>query len=485
MKKIFSFLLFCIPLISFSQNSVTIDGTAESSNGDSVIIINDTHYLGKKVETYTSITKENKFNFSFSLDRNRIVVLKYKGNENFIYVEPNTSFSIKISTAGVPDFEGKGAVNNQFLQKFNSQFKLDFDKTEMEKKILETGIDGFEIALFDSKQKQTKFYNDYTDKSLLSDDFKKYIQKRISYNYWYWLLSYPAVNANTSKAKTVNAIPAIILEPLDRNNVVDEFAMICDSYRGFVNAFITYFNSEANGFNTFHDFNTAVDRKCTFAKNKLSGEPYSYFVCKQLLEYCEKMTPSFAKEIFKTFETLDKKGVYSSIAKEKCGDWMETKDPKKETVQETAASGYKPSKDNAEPKFKDVKGNDVSLSKLEGKVLYVDFWASWCGPCRQQFPYSKELHKKLNDKQKKQIEFIYISIDDDETRWKKGIEDNELDNGIMLLSPGGWKSDACKYFQINSIPRYIIIDKKGNIVNINAPRPSDENILNELLNLLK
>ena len=122
---------------------------------------------------------------------------------------------------------------------------------------------------------------------------------------------------------------------------------------------------------------------------------------------------------------------------------------------------------------------------MKGKVLYVDFWASWCGPCRQQFPYSKELHKKLNDKQKKQIEFIYISIDDDETRWKKGIEDNELDNGIMLLSPGGWKSDACKYFQINSIPRYMIIDKKGNIVNINAPRPSDENILDELLKLLQ
>lgn len=484
MKKLFFLLGLLFQLSAFSQGKVAILGSTDAFSNDSVRLVVDNHYLGMNAENYLRLIKNNSFDFSFTTDRNRIVQLKFKGAETAIYVEPNTSIQVKLNSKGQFDFDGKESANNVFLQKFNAQFFADFDKATQEKKMLEQNIDAFEIDLFAAKQNQQKFFTKYPDLGLLSEGFKVYMKKRISYNYWNWLLDFPAVNANSAKAKQVKAIPAIMLESLDKTNVVDEEAMICDSYRGFINSFVVYFNSEANGFNTFHDINTSVDRKCNFAKNKLSGEPYSYFVCKQLIEYCDKMTPSFAKEIFRNFEQLDKKGPYSSIAKEKCGDWMNSKDPKKEKIAETKESANSSSSSN-EPQFTDIKGKKVSLNDLQGKVLYVDFWASWCGPCRGQFPFSKELHKKLSDKQKKQIEFVYISIDDDEARWKKGIEDNQLDNGIQLLSPGGWSSAACKYFQINSIPRYMIIDKKGNIVNLNAPRPSDDKILDELLELTK
>jgi thioredoxin-related protein len=95
------------------------------------------------------------------------------------------------------------------------------------------------------------------------------------------------------------------------------------------------------------------------------------------------------------------------------------------------------------------------------------------------------LGKQLSEAQKKQIEFVYISIDDNESRWKKGIEDNQLNEGKMLLSSGGWSSAACSYFKINSIPRYMIFDKKGRVVSDNAPRPSDPKTLNLLLDLIK
>lgn len=485
MKKTTALFILLFPLFTLAQSTFSIEGTIENSAGDTVSLINDTYYLGKKSSVFSSVTKDSKFKFSLSLEHNSILQLKYKGKEIALFAEPGNSLQLTFSSSGKISFEGKGAENNQFLQAFETAFKSNFDKTTQEKKMLEQNIDAFEMDLFDARQKQLKYCKEYAAKSALSSDFKLYLQKRISYNYWNWLLDFPAVNANSAKAKTVKAIPPIMLESLDKNNVVDESAMICDSYRGYINSFVIYFNSEANGFNTFHDINTSVDRKCTFAKNKLSGVPYSFFVCKLLLEYCEKMTPSFAREIFKNFETLDKKGIYSSIAKEKCGDWINSKDPKKEKTTTEKPAKEIASSSNSEPHFKDLKGKSISLSDLKGKVVYVDFWASWCGPCRGQFPYSKELHKKLSDKQKKQIEFVYISIDDDETRWKKGIEDNQLDYGIQLHSPGGWSSEACKYFQINSIPRYMLIDKNGKIVNINATRPSDPKILDEILELVK
>ena len=92
------------------------------------------------------------------------------------------------------------------------------------------------------------------------------------------------------------------------------------------------------------------------------------------------------------------------------------------------------------------------------------------------------MHEKLTDKQKKEIMFLYISIDADQNAWKKGIQDNAIE-GVNLISPGNWGSKVCKYFQINSIPRYMIMDKKGDIVDYNAKRPSDSGIMDDLLKL--
>ena len=93
------------------------------------------------------------------------------------------------------------------------------------------------------------------------------------------------------------------------------------------------------------------------------------------------------------------------------------------------------------------------------------------------------MHDNLNDKQKKQIVFLYISIDADQNAWKKGIQDLGIE-GVNVISPGNWNSKACKYFQINSIPRYMIMNKKGEIVDFNAKRPADTIVLDELLRLV-
>jgi thiol-disulfide isomerase/thioredoxin len=139
-------------------------------------------------------------------------------------------------------------------------------------------------------------------------------------------------------------------------------------------------------------------------------------------------------------------------------------------------------KDEIDVEVQGLDGKNFKLSELKGKVVYLDVWASWCGPCRKEFPHSKTLKDKLSNKEKKSIEFLYISIDNTETVWKLAIEELGIE-GLHGLSKGGWGSEVTAKFKVSSIPRYLILDKKGNIVDGNAPRPSDPRLLEILQKL--
>jgi thiol-disulfide isomerase/thioredoxin len=130
-------------------------------------------------------------------------------------------------------------------------------------------------------------------------------------------------------------------------------------------------------------------------------------------------------------------------------------------------------------------GKQFNFAKYKGKVVYIDFWASWCGPCRGEFPFSKKMHDGFTEKQKKNIIFLYISIDEDPTNWKNAVDNLKLNNGDHGLSEGGWASGVTRKYQINSIPRYMIIDKNGIIVRPDAPRPSNPETLEILLKLME
>ncbi|WP_168196208.1 TlpA family protein disulfide reductase [Echinicola soli] len=128
-------------------------------------------------------------------------------------------------------------------------------------------------------------------------------------------------------------------------------------------------------------------------------------------------------------------------------------------------------------------GSKVKLSDFEGKVIYLDTWATWCGPCRGEFPAAKKLKEEYKDQ--KDVVFMYASIDSDKEAWEKYLKEDPDFKGIHLYVDGAWQSDLCHDYMINAIPRYILIDKNGNIANVKAPRPSSgETIRNEINALL-
>jgi thiol-disulfide isomerase/thioredoxin len=158
-------------------------------------------------------------------------------------------------------------------------------------------------------------------------------------------------------------------------------------------------------------------------------------------------------------------------------------------AKQQATASINLTKGKPSPKFNNYinyKGGKTSLDALKGKYVYIDVWATWCNPCIAEIPALKRLEKKYHTKN---IHFVSISIDNKRTagswdkalaKWRKMVKDKNL-TGIQLYT--GEDIEFMKAYSVTGIPRFILIDPKGNIVNANAPRPSNpalENIFKEL-----
>ena len=128
-------------------------------------------------------------------------------------------------------------------------------------------------------------------------------------------------------------------------------------------------------------------------------------------------------------------------------------------------------------------GKKISLADFKGKVILVDVWATWCGPCKAQIPHLQKLEKEFHGSD---LVFMSYSIDalKDLEKWKKFITDQKL-GGVQLIGESAFKSNICKNYGIKSIPRFLLFDKEGKIVSIDAPRPSDPKLKDLLKKLLK
>ena len=129
----------------------------------------------------------------------------------------------------------------------------------------------------------------------------------------------------------------------------------------------------------------------------------------------------------------------------------------------------------------DINDKPVSFEQLnlKGKMLFIDIWATYCPDCRKELPALETLQQTYKGKP---ITFISISVDRDKEAWKTMVKEKKL-NGIHLYASPETKELFKKLYDLRSIPRYMLVDKEGNIISINAPMPSKGTALESLINL--
>ncbi|MEN2487085.1 TlpA disulfide reductase family protein [Flavobacterium sp. B11] len=133
--------------------------------------------------------------------------------------------------------------------------------------------------------------------------------------------------------------------------------------------------------------------------------------------------------------------------------------------------------------YNDINNKPVSFSDFKGKFVYIDLWATWCGPCKAEIPHMKKIEEDYHGKN---IVFVSLSLDKpkDAQKWKDYVTKEQL-KGIQLMADKDFSSDVAKNYDVNAIPRFLLFDPKGNIINADALRPSNPELREQLDKLLK
>ena len=438
-----------------NTKTVKISGTIENP-------VSETASIRAGENTHEAKVADGKFVLEFELDQPQTVTFSHGNERGTLYLEPSDDVTLTLNPEQFDEtlkLGGKGAEeSNYLLAKYLLNEKYDEQAEEiytLSPTDFAAKVDAIKAENEAHLAKYVKAHNN------MNADFLKNEKASIRYKWASDKINYPSYFEYFAKKKAPDLGDDYyaFMEKIDLSNEAD-----FENNSAYARLVKSYLNSQTEGAGKgvapLASMFEIVNKK--IKSNKIK-EGILYSTLSSFISF---------NDVAGVKKYLDE---YNSFS---------TNDENKEKIAELYAIALVLQKGKPAPNFtyQNVKGEMVSLESLKGKNVYVDVWATWCGPCKREIPHLKKLEEQFHNNNN--IAFVSVSIDklEDTDKWLKMVEDKEL-SGIQLMADKAWKSSICKDYAINGIPRFLLIDKNGNIFDKDAPRPSSKEIKEILLTM--
>lgn len=449
----FYFFLFYYSVTLWGQQAnVLLTGTILNDSIGMVTLEINKRYINNTVEEYSAtLNSTQNFGIACRIEIPQLVTLIYGDKQCQLFLEPNDSLHVKFNSQTFPDkisFGQRAKDNNSLWQNYQKQFPRDpiifnyrqYRKgifyykihEDLDKLMQQTKPVDF-IALLETERKQKEsmylLFKEDPDKQL-TDEFKTFLQTEFDYNQWLKLLTYGDVYQGRHRLDTS------FLSFLDTALILNDLSLGNENYRDFIHAFVHYrcrFQANASQSIYIQLYN--------YSKNYLAGRTKYFTMAQFLATALRKENPS---AILPIYEDFIKENPYYELDKV-------VLDPFQKANQFAAGT--------TAPNFalKDAQDKVVELSQFKGKVVYLDFWASWCRPCMQKIEALQALKPRFKEKE---VVFLHVSLDRSPETWKKTLSDRNFTGQHLFFDPN--RSEITTDYEVLSVPKFFLITKEGN-----------------------
>jgi len=407
------------------------------------------------------ISQGNNPDFAFNISSPKVYeIATFHGALLSIYVTPGDSVTYLVKRDegkknGEVDlyyleFYGKNAAHYNFnILRYRTYRWPFFNKGD--------SIEKFKQILLAEYHEQMDFLSDYVKNNPVSDDFTNWAKACITNEYVFHLYL-PLVLGDV----TMKDIPGDYFNDakIAANDLSNYYALA-------TNAYIQFYMPD-----TYSNFSKIYN---SFVHNE-SGKWRAYLLSSTIGFFAEKQNRNYFNELLQAIDEAPKyvtDSVYLDYIDKSKKFYLSVDEQFPDSVLENSFLTPYGKKENLS--LKEV------LEIYKDKALYIDFWASWCGPCRRDISQSQDTKKYLDENQ---IEYLYISIDNNEKNWINATNEDKIDRNQFRLNDSK-NSPLLKYLEMAYIPRYLLINKEHKIKDFAAPGPTVEslNVLKESIQM--
>ncbi|MEZ4894350.1 MAG: TlpA disulfide reductase family protein [Saprospiraceae bacterium] len=441
--------LIWLSMISWSHAALVQGVVKGAKSGSTVELAIQHYYLDGKVSKFTTqLDEQSRFSLEVQVLEPGIAFFKFNrdhlpiflANDDTLYISTDIfQFPVQVS------FAGSSGAENQLLKEFLKQSQYDFiEFNNIRYKIglswiaVEESVNGlmealnpeqFQGAMDARKQSSLNLIKSFQEELyFLNDPFLNWLTTEITYNWAFNLLVYGQVFGNRYGIAP-EFFNFLITTPLNIEEISSE------QYRNFVVASMARQQFRASQNNGFWSGQYKI------AENLLSGKALAFF-------RAELISTAFSTEYYKEILPL-----YT--------DFMQNNeyvifDARVEDLYQKVA---RVSAGTNAPDFDglDKQGHPITLTQFRGKVVYLNFWASWCGACLRKMDFFDEFETELNANG---IEIVNISIDEAQQNWSNALNQH-LYKGHHLLASSDYHQNIAKSFGVEAVPQYFIIGRNG------------------------